>query len=271
MKEVTIFIGIYLFSYALDLCLGDPRWLSHPVIWIGKYISCFERMFYPKEEGAIWRKRILGALLSLSTMALTFALSLLLSIGGLLPICFFLYTTLATKSLAQEGKKVATILASGDMDLARKELSYLVSRDTKELSKEKMIMTTIETISENTVDGVISPMFYAFVGSCLHLTCFGKELSLALPLAMTYKAINTLDSMVGYKNTRYMDFGKVSARIDDVANWLPARLTGFLFVPLAALFLKMHVKDSLRIFFFETVTNMAVPMQGKANRVMQGL
>ena len=110
-------------------------------------------------------------------------------------------------------------------------------------------MSVVETIAENTVDGFVSPAFYAFVGNFFHIELFGQGVSLALPFAMTYKAINTLDSMVGYKNEKYIDFGKVSARVDDVANFIPARLTGLIFVPLSTLILGYDFKNSLRIFF----------------------
>ena len=98
-------------------------------------------------------------------------------------------------------------------------------------------MSIVETIAENTVDGFISPAFFAFIGSFFYIEIFGNVVSLALPFAMTYKAINTLDSMVGYKNEKYIDFGKVSARVDDIANFIPARLTGLIFVPLSSLIL----------------------------------
>ena len=110
-------------------------------------------------------------------------------------------------------------------------------------------MSVVETIAENTVDGFASPAFYAFIGSFFSISIFGKDVSLALPFAMTYKAINTLDSMVGYKNERYIDFGKVSARVDDVANFIPARLTGLIFIPLASFILGYNFKNSLKIFF----------------------
>ena len=110
-------------------------------------------------------------------------------------------------------------------------------------------MSIVETIAENTVDGFISPVFFAFVGSFFYVELFGKMVSLALPFAMTYKAINTLDSMVGYKNEKYIDFGKVSARVDDIANFIPARLTGLIFVPLSSLILGYNFKNSLKIFF----------------------
>ena len=231
-------------AYILDLILADPRWLYHPVIIIGKLISFLEKFLYKAKN-----KIFSGAILNVLTLSITFVVSLLLARTNYVVEIFFLYTTLATKSLANEGNKVYKILKSGDIEKAKKELSYLVSRDTNTLSLDKIIMSVVETIAENTVDGFISPAFYAFVGSFFHIELFGQVISLALPFAMTYKAINTLDSMVGYKNEKYIDFGKVSARVDDVANFIPARLTGLIFVPLSTLILGYDFKNSLRIFF----------------------
>lgn len=238
------FVVKFGLSYILDLILGDPRWLYHPVIIIGKLISFLEKFLYRAKN-----KIFSGAILNILTLSISFIVSLLLARAGYIMEIFFLYTTLATKSLADEGKKVYRILKSGDIKKAKKELSYLVSRDTNTLSIDKIIMSVVETIAENTVDGFVSPVFFAFVGSFFSIEIFGKVVSLALPFAMTYKAINTLDSMVGYKNERYMDFGKVSARIDDVANFIPARLTGLIFVPFSSLLLGYNFKNSLKIFF----------------------
>ena len=233
------FVVKFGLAYIIDLILGDPRWLYHPVIIIGKLISFLEKFLYKAKN-----KIFSGAILNVLTLSTTFIVSLLLARAGYVIEIFFLYTTFATKSLADEGKKVYNILKSGDIEKAKKELSYLVSRDTKTLSLEKIIMSVVETIAENTVDGFISPAFFAFVGSFFHIELFGQGVSLALPFAMTYKAINTLDSMVGYKNERYIDFGKVSARVDDLANFIPARLTGLIFVPLSTLILGYDLKNS---------------------------
>lgn len=238
------FIFKYGIAYILDLILGDPRWLYHPVIIIGKFISFLEKFLYKVKN-----KIFSGAILNILTLSITFIVSLFLARAGYIVEIFFLYTTLATKSLADEGKKVYKILKSGDIERAKKGLSYLVSRDTNTLSLDKIIMSVVETIAENTVDGFVSPAFFAFVGSFFSIELFGKAVSLALPFAMTYKAINTLDSMVGYKNEKYIDFGKVSARVDDVANFIPARLTGLIFVPLSSLLLVYNFKNSLKIFF----------------------
>ena len=241
---LNYFVVKFGIAYIIDLILGDPRWLYHPVIIIGKLISFLEKILYKFKN-----KIFTGAILNILTLGITFFISLLLARLGYIIEIIFIWTTLATKSLADEGKKVYNILKSGDIEKAKKELSYLVSRDTNTLSLDKIIMSVVETIAENTVDGFASPVFYAFIGSFFSISIFGKDVSLALPFAMTYKAINTLDSMVGYKNERYIDFGKVSARVDDVANFIPARLTGLIFIPLASFILGYNFKNSLKIFF----------------------
>lgn len=241
---INVFVVKYGIAYVLDLILGDPRWIYHPVVAIGKLISFLEKILYRFKN-----KILTGFILNIITLSLTFIISLFFTYLGVFFEIFFLFTTLATKSLADEGKKVYRILKSGDIEKAKKELSYLVSRDTANLSTNKVIMSIVETISENTVDGFVSPTFFAFLGSFFEVTIFGKALSLALPFAMTYKAINTLDSMVGYKNEKYIEFGKFSARVDDVANFIPARLTGLLFVPIACIILGYNLKNSLKIFF----------------------
>lgn len=240
----SYFVVKFGLAYIIDLILGDPRWLYHPVIIIGKLISFLEKILYK-----IKYKIFSGAILNILTLSITFIVSLLLARAGYIIEIFFLFTTLATKSLADEGRKVYRILKAGDIEKAKKELSYLVSRDTKSLSLDKIVMSLVETVAENTVDGFVSPAFYAFVGSFFLVKLFGQDVSLTLPFVMTYKAINTLDSMVGYKNERYIDFGKVSARVDDVANFIPARLTGLIFVPLSSLLLGYDFKNALKIFF----------------------
>lgn len=231
----TILLNSIVIAYILDLIFGDPVWLYHPVRVIGKVITTLEKSLYNRKN-----KKFFGGILAFVVITLTFITSYSLSKISLFFEVYFLYTTFATKSLAQEGKKVVNILESGDIERAKKELSYLVSRDTKNMEKKDIIRGILETISENSVDGVIAPMFYAFLGSFF---------SLALPFAMTYKAINTLDSMVGYKNDRYIDFGMISAKIDDVANFIPARLGGGIIIPLASFILKLDYKSSWRIFF----------------------
>lgn len=139
--------------------------------------------------------------------------------AGFATSTIFIYTTLSTRSLGKEARSVYQSLKVGNIKQARKKLSLIVGRDTQTLNQNEIIRAAVETVAENSVDGIISPLFYAAFGGA--------------PLALAYKAINTLDSMVGYKNKRYIHFGWFSAKLDDVANYIPARLT-ILLIPLAS-------------------------------------
>ena len=143
-----------------------------------------------------------------------------------------IYTTLATKCLKDEAVKIYKVLKTGDLEKSRIQLSYIVGRDTTNLSEKEIVRATVETVAENTVDGIIAPLFYGFIGGA--------------PLAMAYKAINTLDSTVGYKNDKYYYLGYASAKIDDIANYIPARL-GVILLSLGSLFVGFNFKNALKI------------------------
>ncbi|MGL4357915.1 adenosylcobinamide-phosphate synthase CbiB [Cetobacterium sp.] len=234
------FLLKFWIAYLLDLIFGDPYWFPHPVRLIGGYINLLEKNIYKFKNKKFW-----GAFLALVVIGTTAVISYYIAKTSQYLEVFFLYTTLATKSLGAEGIKVYKILKSGDLEKAQKELSYLVSRDTGEMDEVQVVRSTMETIAENSVDGIIAPMFYAFLGSLIVI----DGISLALPLAMGYKAVNTLDSMVGYKNEKYIDFGMVSAKIDDLFNLIPARLSGILIIPISTFILGMGIKKPLKIFF----------------------
>lgn len=254
------FLIKYSIAYVLDLILGDPHWFPHPVRFIGKLITILEKFLYNFK----WKK-FTGGLLAVLTIGITFVVSYYIArLSSILEV-FFLYTTLATKSLANEGFRVCKILVEGDMEKAKRELSYLVSRDTGNMDVVQITRSILETISENSVDGIISPMFFAFVGSLFSI----DGVSLALPFAMGYKAINTLDSMVGYKNDKYIDFGMVSAKIDDVANFIPARLAGGFIIPVAAFILRMDYKRAWKVFFRDRL-NHSSPNSGNSEAAFAG-
>ena len=233
MNRLIFFIKIWI-AYVLDLIFGDPQNVIHPVQVIGKIISTGEKILLRKKY-----KFLAGAVLNIFTVSITYTLMYLISKSVKISVFFMIieiylmYTIFSINSLAREGNRVYRILKEGDIEKARKDLSYLVSRDTETMDEKMIIRSTMETISENTVDGIVAPMFYMFLGG--------------MPLAMAYKAINTLDSMVGYKNEKYMEFGKFSAKVDDVANFIPARITGILIV-LASMILGYNYKNSLKIF-----------------------
>ena len=237
MNKLTLVIKIWI-AYILDLIFGDPQNIIHPVQIIGKIISLGEKILLKEKSGSRY-KFFAGIILNIFVVSITYGLTCLIykssKISGVFTLIeiYLMYTVFSVNSLAREGNRVYNILKEGNIEKARKDLSYLVSRDTETMDEKMIIRSTMETISENTVDGIVAPMFYMFLGG--------------LPLAMTYKAINTLDSMVGYKNERYMDFGKFSAKIDDIANFIPARITGFLIVA-ASMILRYNYKNSLKIF-----------------------
>ena len=242
---------IIIFAYILDLLLGDPKWLPHPVRWIGRYITFLEDKIKRFADTPLSEK-IGGIFLFIIVVGSVFGLIwflLLLSthhspLATLILAVFLAYTTLSIKSLHQEAYSVIHALnpslsplyqrGEGGIDAARKRLSNIVGRDTQNLSEEEIYRAVVETVAENTSDGIIAPLFYLAVG--------GPALALA------YKAVNTLDSMVGYKNERYENFGWFSARMDDATNFIPARLTSILIVA-ASFILRFNWKDSLKIIW----------------------
>lgn len=231
-------ILIMLLGYIMDLVFGDPYWFPHPVRFIGKLISKTEKFIrkHAKSEESLKYWGILMWLVPVVTTALVTGLIVkVASFNKYVEIfvsAFIIYTTLSTKCLKDEATKIYEVLETGDIKKSRVQLSYIVGRDTTNLSQSEIIRATVETVAENTVDGTISPMFYGFL--------FG-------PVgAMTYKAINTLDSMVGYKNDKYLNLGCVSAKLDDVANFIPARLTA-IFMPLGAFLCGMNGINSFKI------------------------
>lgn len=212
---------IIVSAYVLDLLLGDPRWFPHPVRMIGWFIQKTEAVLRWFSKTPLSEK-IAGGLLVILIVSLTYAASSFIIQTsfrsswylGIIISALLAYTTLAARSLADAAGKVHEHLTTGDINAARKELSLIVGRDTENLDEEELSRAVVETVAENASDGVIAPLFYLALG--------GPALALA------YKAVNTLDSMLGYKNDRYLHFGWAAARLDDVANFLPARITAVL-------------------------------------------
>lgn len=231
---MTIWVG-----FVLDLLIGDPPKMPHPIRWIGKAISAIEAR-WNRHNDAPDKKQVMGLFMAMIIIGGTYLVySTLLLIAfkihpylGYAAEAYVVFRMLATKCLADEGIRIYKVLRTGNLAEARKWIGYLVSRDTSQLTEEAVIKATIETISENTIDGVVSPLFFTFLGGPA--------------LGMAYKAANTLDSMVGYKNDRYIDFGKASALIDDGLNWIPARLTGVLMV-IAAFLLGLDYRRAAHV------------------------
>ncbi|MFS1511614.1 adenosylcobinamide-phosphate synthase CbiB [Chengkuizengella sp. SCS-71B] len=201
----------------VDWIIGDPKWLPHPVILIGQMIKTIENRWYGKSKSlGIWLIVVVLLLTTISTSIITFGLQFIHPWLGYIANVWLIAATIAIKGLKEAALLVYTPLKHGDLSDAKKYVGYIVGRDTDHLSEEEITRATVETVSENIVDAVISPLFYALMG--------------AAPLAMLYRATNTLDSMVGYKNDKYEHYGWASARFDDLLNWIPARFTGFLIV-----------------------------------------
>ncbi|MBF0777650.1 adenosylcobinamide-phosphate synthase CbiB [Streptococcus cuniculi] len=229
-----------LFSIVLAVCLdwliGDPYSWPHPVKWMGNFISWCLRMFQKKPI----QPYVFGGMLWLSTVGLSVAVAYLLLLGASLlhPIFYWViytylaYASLATRSLAVEAIKVYHAVKTGTLEDARYQVSMIVGRDTSHLSREEITKATIETVAENTSDGVIGPLLCLFIGGPV--------------LAIGYKAINTLDSMVGYKTEKYRAIGYLSAKIDDLANLIPARVT-WLALMIASHILQLNAKEACRI------------------------
>jgi len=234
---VNILIAMIL-GYVLDLLIGDPEFLPHPIRLIGWLISRGEKLM----RSILPRNEIMaGLILTLGVTGATFAIALGLLAGArmispalefILQV-LFCYQILATRSLNIESLRVHRPLASGDLEGARFALSRIVGRDTQNLDEQQITKATVETVAENTSDGVIAPLIFIAIGGA--------------PLGFLYKAINTLDSMIGYKNDRYLYFGRFAARLDDVANWLPARLTGCLMI-LASSLSGLDMRNAQRIY-----------------------
>jgi len=203
-------------GFLLDQILGDPRRWPHPVVGIGKVISFLEHHL---NLGAPEARRRKGVLLTFLVVGGTYLLTWAAVLGantlhpllGLTVSAYFVFTSLAGKSLLDAGQSVLVPLKHGNLSEARQRLSWLVSRDTDNLTEGEVVRGTVETLAENFVDGILSPLIYAALGGA--------------PLAMAFKAVSTLDSMVGYRNERYEDFGWFSARTDDWMNYVPARLS----------------------------------------------
>ena len=229
---------IILLAFILDLILGDPHWQLHPVRLIGGLIEFLEdnlrKTKIPlKISGGLLVIFIVGFTLGISFLLIKFAYWLNYY-SGLLLSSVLVYFAIAPRNLYDESMKIYSFLKKGDLESARKSLSMIVGRDTNKLSESEVIRASVETVAENGVDAVISPLFYAMIGGA--------------PLAIVYRAINTMDSMVGYKNKRYIDFGWAAARLDDAVNYIPARLSAIL-IPLSSLIYGKDWLSSFKIAF----------------------
>ena len=229
--------AVFLGAYVADIVVGDPRWFPHPVVIIGKFVRLLEgkirrsSLIDKKKGGIIMWFAVVVPVYFIAWGIVEESFSLDPWFGAVITV-LLASMTLATRSLYDESKVVLDALNHGNIEEAKRSLSMIVGRDTEGLDEKEILRAVIETVSENLSDGIVAPMFYMILGG--------------LPLAMTYKAVNTLDSMVGYKNDRYRDIGAFSAKMDDILNWIPARLTGVIIVA-ASFILRLNWKDSWRI------------------------
>ncbi len=234
MELVSLQIGVALL---LDGLLGDPPSWPHPVRWIGRLAAASER----------WCRRLFGDTVTAGGCCVLLVLlvtgtvtAVLLAAAGMLhpyvrsvAAVLVLYTCFALRDLLRHSRRVHAALAAGDLEAARRRVAMIVGRDTADLDTAGVVRACVESVAENMVDGVTAPLFYAFIGGPVG--------------AMLYKAVNTMDSMFGYRNDRYEKFGRIAARLDDAANFIPARLTGLVIV-LAALLTGFDWRRSWRIF-----------------------
>lgn len=250
-------------AIVIDWIVGDPRWPVHPVIWMGRWIRWQEKLLMKDSvRSQAAAARLLGILLTVSTLALSYG-----AMWGIVTLAdavhpwigyaisaWFISTTIAVKGLREAAMLVYRPLVQGDLTQARKYVGYIVGRDTSQLGEREIARATVETVSENTVDAFVAPILYALVGGA--------------PLAMLYRSANTLDSMVGYRNEKYLYYGWSSARMDDLLNWIPARLTGLLMVmsaiPLPRLNPWRSLKSILRFARRHPSPNSGIPESAAA-------
>ena len=227
-----------ILGFILDLIIGDPQNPIHPIRIIGSLCKFTEKIFRKILKKSL---NIAGLLTWIVVVTIVFLFNYLLLKGanlispnlGIIISTIMIYFCISTKALKVDGLKVVKFIIKDDIEGARKQLSYIVGRDTKNLDKEAILKAVIETVAENMSDGVIAPLFYAGIGGA--------------PLAFLYKAVNTMDSMFGYKNDKYMEFGYFPAKLDDVFNYIPSRLSGY-FIVIVSFILRLDYKSSFKIY-----------------------
>lgn len=251
-----------IIAFLIDTIIGDPRTKYHPVVLMGKLIALLEHCFYRADDSDN-KKFVMGIMLVIITLLISYEVAaaiMLLSyqlpfswgsaaVGGLL-----LSFTISPNSLAKAGKGIYALLIMGELTEAREKVGWIVGRDTKDLDDAEIARATIETIAENTVDGIIAPLFFFVLGG--------------VPLAVLYRAANTMDSMIGYKNEKYLYFGCGAAKLDDVLNYIPARITAMLFL-FSALILGFDYRNAYRIMQRDAAKHPS-PNGGYAEATMAG-
>lgn len=229
-----------VFGFALDCIIGDPQWLYHPVRLIGRLISREETKIRKALKKTASAEKFGGVLLVMNVCIAVFLISSLISVAAYMISKYvyividgiMCYLLLAARSLKTESMKVYAELGN-DLETARDAVSMIVGRDTASLDEEGIIKAAVETVAENTSDGVIAPMLFAAIGGA--------------PLGFLYKAINTMDSMVGYRNERYINFGTAAARLDDLVNFIPSRISAILMI-ISAWIMRLDYRNAVKIW-----------------------
>jgi adenosylcobinamide-phosphate synthase len=237
----------------VDQLVGDPLWFPHPVRMIGWCCLRFEGI----SRGLFSNKKFAGfctviAVITATIIAVGLLIRLAASISSLfaeIVAILIVYTSVAAKDLIVHSNKVYSCLHPNmDLDASRKAVSMIVGRDTENLDEAGVSRACVETVAENMVDGVTAPLFFGILCSMLPSAYGFSDIGLAALGAMTYKAVNTMDSMFGYKNDRYLEFGWTAAKLDDIANFIPARLSGFMVI-FSAFILRLDWRGAAKIFF----------------------
>lgn len=234
-------LAALLLGFFLDLCFGDPHWLPHPIRFIGWLIHHTERWIRPLFPKGKRGEQISGSILVAIVLLISTGIPLFLLVVAfwinpwiyLLAETVMCYQILAVKSLRDESMKVYFKLKENNPEAARQAVSMIVGRDTERLSEEGIAKAAIETIAENTSDGVVAPLFFLMLGGA--------------PLGFFYKAANTMDSMIGYRNETYLHFGRTAAKLDDLLNFIPSRIAAWLMI-LVCPIVRLDVKNAVRIF-----------------------
>lgn len=231
---------IAVVAFLIDALIGDPRSKFHPVVLMGKLISLLEKILR-RDNDSPFRKVFKGGLLVYAVCIVSLAVGLAIEIlsyeipslaAQIFIQALALSFMISPRTLGDAAREIYYLLENDNLAQARFKVGWIVGRDTANLNEAEVTRATVETVSENTVDGIISPLFYFMIGG--------------LPLAIFYRAVNTMDSMLGYKNDKYFYFGQIAARLDDVANYIPARITALLFIG-AAIILQLDYKNAFKM------------------------
>lgn len=242
-----------LICLLLDILIGDPKWYPHPVRAIGRLCAFSESITRAKITN-LYLAGFFTFLVVISVTSLAPFLVLTIIAITLPPLevavaVILLYTAIAMRDLIAHSNSVYSLLVNkAPLEESRRAVGMIVGRDTSRLNEEDICRADIETVAENMVDGITAPLFYAIVASLFAPAIGLSPMSCSVIGAYAYKAVNTMDSMIAYKNERYLEFGRVAAKADDLANFLPARLSGVCII-IAAFFIKFDYRKSAKIFF----------------------